>query len=117
MKGSFPRFAAGRRYRVLLVEDDANDVELIQIALKQFDEAVWLQVAYNGREAMDYLCAEAGENTVPNLIVCDIKMPIMDGFAFLHWFKTKSPHRRKPVVMLSSSLVDRDVARGAGERI
>lgn len=110
MRGLFPRFAVGRQYRVLLIEDDGNDVELIQRAFQEFDGVMSLNVAYNGQEAIKHLSSAAGESAPPDLIVCDINMPIMDGFDFLRWLK-KSPQRRTPVVMLSSSLVDRDVAR------
>ncbi len=109
MSGLVPRFAVGRQYRVLLIEDDGNDVELIRRALKEFNGALSLHVAYNGQEAIKHLGSGASESA-PDLIVCDINMPIMDGFDFLRWLK-KSPQRRTPVVMLSSSLVDRDVAR------
>jgi CheY-like chemotaxis protein len=110
MSSSVPRLAVGRQYRVLLIEDDGNDVELIRRAFKDFDGALTICVAYNGREAMDHLLSAAGQSAPPDLIVCDINMPIMDGFNFLLWLK-KSLQRRTPVVMLSSSLVDRDVAR------
>jgi len=110
MSGSFPRFAVGRQYRVLLIEDDGNDVELIRRAFKDFNGMMSLHVAYNGHEAIKHLSSTAGESAPPDLTVCDINMPIMDGFDFLRWLK-KSPQRRTPVVMLSSSLVDRDVAR------
>ncbi|HEY0548422.1 MAG TPA: response regulator [Verrucomicrobiae bacterium] len=110
MSGSFPKFVVGRQYRILLIEDDGNDVELIRRAFKGFNEVMSLHVAYNGREALDHLLSGAGESAPPDLIVCDINMPIMGGFDFLGWLK-KSSHRRTPVVMLSSSLVDRDVAR------
>jgi two-component system response regulator len=110
MSGSFPGLAVGGQYRVLLIEDDGNDVELIRRAIKEFDGVMSLHVAYNGREAVDHLLSVAGESAPPDLIVCDINMPIMDGFDFLHWLK-KSSQRRTPVVMLTSSLVDRDVAR------
>jgi CheY-like chemotaxis protein len=110
MSGSFLKFAVGRQYRVLLIEDDGNDVELIRRALKEFDGVTSFHVAYNGQEAIKHLLSAAGESAPPDLIVCDINMPIMDGFDFLRWLK-ESPQRRTPVVMLSSSLVERDVAR------
>ncbi|HWN93971.1 MAG TPA: response regulator [Methylomirabilota bacterium] len=110
MSGSFPMFAIGRPYRVLLLEDDGNDVELIQRAFKEVAGAAALHVAYNGQEGIDHLSSVAGGNEFPDLIVCDINMPLLNGFDFLHWLK-QSPQRRTPVVMLTSSLVDRDVAR------
>src|ERR1041384_2926485 len=107
----FPRSAARRPCCVLLVEDDGNDVELIQRAFKGCGCPVTLHVAYNGQEAIDHLLATAGNGMAPELILTDIKMPIMDGFELLRWLKPKSPHRRTPVIMLTSSVMDRDVGR------
>jgi CheY-like chemotaxis protein len=108
--GALPKFSPGRPFHILLLEDDGNDVELIQRAFKDFGGAVSLRIAYNGQEAIDHLRSVEGEGALPDLIVCDINMPVMDGFDFLQWLK-KSAQRRTPVVMLTSSLVDRDVAR------
>src|SRR5436190_23998425 len=108
---SSPRSAAERRHCVLLVEDDGNDVELIQRAFNVCGCPVTLHVAYNGQEAIDHLIAAAGNGAVPELILTDIKMPIMDGFDLLRWLKPKSAHRRTPVVMLSSSVMDGDIGR------
>jgi CheY-like chemotaxis protein len=110
MSGSLPVFSPGRPFRVLLLEDDGNDVELIRRAIKEFGGALSLHVAYNGQEAIDHLRSAEGDGALPDLIVCDINMPLMGGFEFLQWFK-KSAQRRTPVVMLTSSIVDRDVAR------
>jgi len=96
---------------VLLVEDDGNDVELIQRAFKTISPQVALDVAYTGREAVAYFMEPERARALPALILTDVNMPVMDGFEFLAWFKKHSPNRHTPVVMLSSSAMENDVAR------
>ena len=107
------------RLKVLLVEDDANDVELLRLAFRSV-AASEPDVAFNGREAIDAIAAHSDETCWPNLILCDLNMPIMNGFEFLKWLKCDSPCPRTPLVVLSSSVVDADVAMsydmGVGER-
>jgi two-component system response regulator len=99
---------AGACPRVLLVEDDSNDVELIQRAFEEFEPQFQLQVARNGKEAMALLGAATAR--LPQLILTDINMPLVNGFEFLQWLKTKSGCRRTPVIVISASDAPRDVA-------
>lgn len=99
------------RRRILLVEDDANDVELLRRCFRPFGHAMALDVVFNGQEAIAFMTAPAGERPKPDVILTDINMPVLDGFGFLDWLKKQSPHRRTPVVMLTSSVVERDKAR------
>lgn len=100
---------AGVCPRLLLVEDDGNDVELIRRGFKEFASGLELHVARNGKEAMALLSAAA--SSPPQLILTDINMPFVNGFEFLQWLKTKSDYRLTPVIVLSASDAPRDVAR------
>jgi len=98
--------------KILLVEDDENDVELLRLALKSAS-AAQLVVAFNGREAVEVILprSEGRQIFQPDVILCDLKMPVMNGFEFLHWLKKESPCPRTPLIVLSSSVVEGDVGR------
>ena len=93
--------------RILLVEDDPNDVELTLTALTDHAMVNEVDVANDGAEALDYLFCRgnyAGRPTgVPAVILLDIKMPKVDGIEVLRQLKQDSQLRVIPVVMLTSS--------------
>ncbi len=101
---------------VLLAEDEANDVFLMQRAVRKMDAPVSLQIATDGEEAIHYL---SGQNKysdrnlypLPNLILLDIKMPRKNGFDVLGWLKQDATLTHIPVVMVSSSKVKSDIDR------
>lgn len=103
----------------LCLEDDPRDVELLRKALEEFDHhRIKLQVAEDGLEAIEYLTGQ-GEFTdrsltpMPDVILCDLKMPRVDGFRFLQWLRNESPDalRRIPVIVMSALANERDVNR------
>lgn len=100
---------------VLLVDDDATTNYLNQLLLKRMDVADQLLVALNGQEALALLHQHGPppQALSPVLILLDVKMPVMDGFAFLEAFNQLPARYRQAVVvvMLSTSLHPRDVAR------
>ncbi len=100
----------GRRFIVLLVEDDANDVELLRRAFRD-SPGLHLDVVFNGREAQEFILSRTTEDCWPHLILCDLKMPEMNGFEFLTWLKRESPCPRTPLVVLTSSAVESDLAQ------
>ena len=101
---------------ILLVEDNPSDVELTIRAFKRARISNEVVVAENGREALDYLF-RAGKYTdrdidaMPMLILLDIKMPIMDGLEVLKFIRRDELTRRLPVVILTSSREEEDLAR------
>jgi CheY-like chemotaxis protein len=102
---------------VLLVEDDPADVRLIQRAFGKLKQAVALSRLTNGDDAVAYLSGTGPfENRaaypVPYVLLLDIKLPRRSGFEVLDWIrKQKTPLRRLPVVMLTSSKHSADVNR------
>ena len=90
--------------------DDANDVELLRLAFKSVS-ASQPDVAFNGREAIEVITAQAQETQGcwPDVILCDLNMPVMNGFEFMKWLKLESPCPRTPVIVLTSSVVESDV--------
>ena len=99
----------------LLVDDDQTTNYLNQLLLKRLDVTDKILVALNGQEALNLLlvhCQEASADC-PALILLDVKMPVMDGFAFLEAYN-KLPLLQKNaiiIVMLTTSLHPQDVDR------
>jgi CheY-like chemotaxis protein len=100
---------------ILLVEDNALDAELTTRALKNGGLANKLLWVRDGQEALDFLFRTgdyAGrEDTVPRLVLLDLKMPKVDGLEVLKAVKANEKTKRIPVVVMTSSQEERDVAR------
>ena len=101
------------RKRILLVEDNPNDVELTLRALADYHLANEVMVVHDGAEALDYLyqrgayVLRAPEN--PVLILLDIKMPKVDGLEVLRQLKQEDQLKLIPVVIMTSSREEQDV--------
>jgi CheY-like chemotaxis protein len=111
---------------ILLVEDNPSDVGLTRRALARSHIANDLVVAEDGQEALDYLFAGgnyAGRDVsdTPALILLDLKMPRVDGLEVLRQIRADERTRRLPVVILTTSKEEQDVAqsydRGANSYI
>jgi len=104
--------------RILLVEDSANDMALTSEALQESGLASELAWARDGQEALDYMyrrgafCERPEGN--PAVILLDLKMPRIDGLQVLAKLKSDEQLRAVPIVMLTSSAEESDVARSYG---
>ncbi|MBM2803244.1 MAG: response regulator with CheY-like receiver domain and winged-helix DNA-binding domain, partial [Deltaproteobacteria bacterium] len=102
--------------RILLAEDDANDVELILAALEEHHLANDVVVVRDGEQALDYLYRRGDFRDRPEgnpvLVLLDLKMPKVDGLEVLRQVKSEPSLRIIPVVMLTSSREERDVIEG-----
>ena len=102
---------------ILLVEDNADDVELTTLALAEAKITNPVVVAKNGVEALDYLFgtgAHAGRDTTdqPVVVLLDIKLPLLSGIDVLRRMREDERTRRTPVVILTSSKEEQDIVRG-----
>ena len=101
--------------RILLAEDNANDLELTLAALNAHRVANEVVVVRDGAEALDYLyCrgAFAGRaGGAPALVLLDLKMPKVDVLEVLRQIKVDPQLRLTPVVMLTSSREEVDLLR------
>jgi CheY-like chemotaxis protein len=99
--------------RILLAEDNPNDVELTLSALQEYRLSNKVEVVRDGAEALDYIYHRgkyAAENTcLPCVILLDLKMPRVDGLEVLRQLKSDSALRHIPVVMLTSSREEKDL--------
>jgi two-component system, response regulator len=102
---------------VLLVEDNADDEALTLRALRRHHVGNPVMVARDGVEALDYLfCtgAYAGRDPadLPQVVLLDLKLPRLDGLEVLRRVRADERTRRLPVVILTSSREESDLARG-----
>lgn len=99
---------------ILLVEDSLADAEMTIDALRESHIANPIVHVEDGVEALDYLRRKGAfadrQEGNPALILLDIKMPRMDGIEVLREIRTNEDTRRIPVVILSSSREERDLA-------
>ncbi len=100
---------------ILLIEDNPSDIALTQRALERARITNPLVIAEDGQEALDYLFgagAHAGRDTLdqPLLTLLDLKLPKIPGLEVLRRLRTHAQTRRMPIVILTSSNEEQDVA-------
>ncbi len=100
---------------ILLVEDNPSDVGLTQRALDKSHVANELVVAEDGQTALDYIFgtgAYAGRDITqwPTLVLLDLKLPRVDGLEVLRRIRADERTRRLPVVVLTTSKEEQDIA-------
>ena len=92
---------------ILLVEDNPNDAELTQRALKKVNLAAQLAIVRDGAEALEYLL---GNRPKPKVIFLDLKLPKIDGIEVLRRLRADARTRAVPVVVLTSSQEEKDIS-------
>jgi CheY-like chemotaxis protein len=101
---------------ILLVEDNPSDIGLTRRALSKSRIANEMIVAEDGQEALDYLFArgqykERDASIVPALVLLDLNLPCVDGLEVLRQIRATPLTSRLPVVILTTSKEEQDVAR------
>jgi two-component system response regulator len=102
---------------ILLVEDNPDDVDLTLRALKKNNISNRVDIVRDGEEALDYLfgtgsCAGCGMATMPVVTLLDLKLPKIDGIEVLQRIREDERTRLYPVVILTSSLEEKDLLDG-----
>ncbi|MBU4499931.1 MAG: response regulator [Thiobacillus sp.] len=99
---------------ILLVEDSPLDAELTIRALKDGKLANTVDWVKDGQQALDYLFHEGGyarrAGNMPQLVLLDLKMPRVSGIEVLRIIKADPRTRKIPVVVMTSSQEERDIA-------
>jgi two-component system response regulator len=99
--------------KILLVEDDPADVKLTKRVLNQSKLHLSLSVVKDGVEAMRYLRREDeyADAIRPDLILLDLNLPRKDGREVLEDIRNDSTLKRLPVVILTTSKAEEDIAK------
>ncbi|SON57632.1 Response regulator rcp1 [Hartmannibacter diazotrophicus] len=100
--------------RILLVEDDEDEIRLISRLLSQAPIAIEVNSFQNGKLALEHLETAAGGDDIPlpDLVLLDINMPVMDGILFLAKLRQHNDFKSLPVVVLTTS-TDEELVRRA----
>ncbi len=101
---------------ILLVEDNPSDIGLTRRAFEKSRISNDLVIVQDGQEALDYLLGTdplTGQivNEAPALILLDLKLPKVDGLEVLSQIRADERTRRQPVVILTTSSEEEDIAR------
>lgn len=94
-----------QKAKVLIVDDELFNLDYLEQALE--DSNYQITTATNGQEALDKI--QSGQ---PDLVLLDLAMPIMDGFAVLERVKADSILRDIPVIIISADHDSKSIVRG-----
>ncbi len=95
---------------ILLVEDNPDDLLLTKHAFKKCktpNTSYTIETAQDGEKAINYLQS----NTLPQLILLDLKLPKKDGFQVLKYIRSHGRTQTIPVIILSSSTEEKDITK------
>lgn len=110
-----PQQTQSKKHYILLVDDDAHDRELAEIAFADLTSEVGAQaevaLVSSGQEALDFLSQYSTGSGLPDVVLLDLNMPQVDGFSVLQTIRATPATATLPVVMLSTSREKSDVER------
>ncbi len=103
---------------ILHVEDEPADALFVRRAIHRKYPHWKLLEAQDGQQAIDYLSgaspySDRSQFPLPDLLLLDLKLPVLDGFEVLSWARTTTLFRALPIVVLSGSGLPEDRARAA----
>src|SRR5688500_14318353 len=93
--------------RILVVDDDPTIVRLLEVNLKL--EGYEVTSASNGREALESIASQR-----PDMVICDVMMPVMDGVEVVRKLKMDDALKDLPIVLLSAKAQEIDIRAGKG---
>jgi CheY-like chemotaxis protein len=101
---------------ILMADDDQNDHHLIKRAIEMTGLRCNVHHVEDGEAAIHYLKGDNGfadraRYPMPQLLLCDIKMPKLTGFEVLQWLRRHKKFRGLPVIIMSSSDLPNDMQR------
>ena len=102
-----------KEVEILLIEDSEADIEMMLRSLSEYNVCNAIQVARDGREALDLLFAgrDGAEGIRPKVVFLDLKLPKVSGHEVLRRMKSDEKTRGIPVVVMTSSGQQADIDR------
>lgn len=109
----------GEMLTILLVEDNEDHAELVRRSFAENHVANKIFHVKNGEDALDYIFHQGAfanrvDSPTPNLILLDLRLPKIDGIEVLRQIKSSEKHKSIPIVVLTSSSAEQDMARAYG---
>ncbi|MBD5780834.1 response regulator [Pelagicoccus sp. NFK12] len=103
-------------FHVFLADDSDDDIVLFREAFGAIDSRIRCAVARNGKEAVETLTALKREGRLPDLVLMDVNMPVLDGCSAVRILREDIPLDELAIVVFSSSdlLEDAEVVYRAG---
>ncbi len=92
-------------FHVLMVEDNRDNQKVLSKFLSIIDPSIKISIANNGKEAVEMACKE---NNIFQLILMDIKMPVMDGFEATRRIKTSLGHECPYIIAVTATVFEND---------
>jgi CheY-like chemotaxis protein len=102
------------KFIIVIADDDLDDQDLMRRGLKDCTVKVEINAVYNGLQLMDYLLRrEAYKNIkeMPDLVLLDLNMPLMDGFEVIKEIRRHSQLKKLPVYVITTSRSKDDKAK------
>jgi len=102
------------KMKVLVVEDNPDDIAIIKRAMRKSEMKCDLSFARDGEEAIDFLWrrkSEYEDAPRPDLILLDLNLPKIDGLEVLEKIKEDDKLKRIPVIVLTVSVAEQDMIR------
>ncbi len=105
----------GEPLTILLVEDNLDHAEIVMRTMADFQVANTIVHVEDGEAALNYLCgdgkyADRKQFPLPHLMLLDLRLPKIDGLEVLKIVKSDEALRPLPVVILTTSDAERDIA-------
>jgi two-component system response regulator len=94
---------------ILLVEDNSSDEKLTLLAFKRCGVANEVVVVRDGAAALDYLFSKDAPQTLPAVVLLDLKLPKVDGLDVLARIRSEGRTKLLPVVVLTASKEEEDI--------
>ena len=94
-----------QKITIVLAEDDHQIASLVKFKLEK--DGYTVHRGENGREALELI-----RQTVPDMVILDVMMPVMDGFDVLRTMKSSQDTAGIPVIMLTAREMEEDVLKG-----
>ena len=99
--------------RILIVEDDSRDIELILASFNEIILDCKLDIVNDGEQALDYVFKrnkyQSRESGSPLFIMLDLKMPKIDGLDVVKQLKESENYKHIPIVIFTSSKMESDL--------
>ena len=91
-------FIANKRLHIFIADDDPEDIEFFEMALKEISGNIKISKAKNGRELLEFV-----QIVIPDLIFLDINMPCMNGLDCLAELRGRRHLEHVPIIMYSTA--------------